>query len=216
LASHVLSLVGPAENKMSSSGQVSTTLRRRIAWLAHASGTGLSAHQRPSESARLGNLACPDTRTVVRAHLTSHNATLIHWRREALMSLENPYATPKAVVREIPAESMNNSGGGSEIVPPEGVRGWFWGVFLLNWIWAIGNRSYIGLLALIPYIGFIVAIYLGVKGRELAWRNKRWESLEHFNRVQRSWTMWGLIIVVGIALIGVLAAIVLPAYQEMS
>ena len=32
---------------------------------------------------------------------------------------------------------------------PDGVRGWSWGAFLLNWIWAIGNKTWIGLLALI-------------------------------------------------------------------
>jgi len=94
------------------------------------------------------------------------------------------------------------------------VKGWSWGAFFWNWIWAPFNRTWIGLLAIIPYIGLIVAIYLGFKGRELAWRNKRWESLEHFNRVQRSWSKWALIIFVGIAALGIIAAIALPAYQD--
>ncbi|WP_444957307.1 hypothetical protein [Microbulbifer sp. ZKSA002] len=42
-----------------------------------------------------------------------------------------------------------------------------------------------GLLALIPYVGLTVAIYLGIKGCELAWKNKQWESLENFNSVQK-------------------------------
>lgn len=83
-----------------------------------------------------------------------------------------------------------------------------------NWIWALGNSTYIGLLALVPYVGFIMAFYLGFKGRELAWKNKRWDSLEHFNRVQRSWTKWGLIVFVGVFVLGILAAIALPAYQD--
>ena len=64
---------------------------------------------------------------------------------------------------------------------PDGAKGWSWGGFLLNWIWAIGNKTWIGLLAFVPYIGLIVSIYLGIKGRELAWKNKKWDSLEHFN-----------------------------------
>lgn len=96
---------------------------------------------------------------------------------------------------------------------PDGVKGWSWGAFLLSWIWAIGNRTWIGLLAIIPYIGFIVAIYLGIKGRELAWKNKQWDSLEHFNRVQRKWTIWSLVIIVGFFGLGILAAISIPAYQ---
>jgi Tfp pilus assembly major pilin PilA len=56
-------------------------------------------------------------------------------------------------------------------------------------------------------------LILGVKGREWAWRNKRWESLEHFNRVQRKWSIWGLAII-GLALLGTFAAIVIPSYQD--
>ena len=97
---------------------------------------------------------------------------------------------------------------------PDGVKGWSWGAFFLNWIWAIGNRSWIGLLALVPYVGWIMAFWLGFKGREMAWKNKQWDSLEHFNRVQKTWSKWG----VGLALLGVLLGIVsaigLPAYQQ--
>lgn len=124
--------------------------------------------------------------------------------------MENPYQPPKAIVADIVSDAENNSGGGSGITPPEGVKGWSWGAFILSWIWAIGNSTWIGLLALLPYIGFFVAIYLGIKGRELAWRNKRWDSLEHFNRVQRSWSKWGLILIVGAMLLGIIAAIALP------
>lgn len=85
---------------------------------------------------------------------------------------------------------------------------------MLNWIWAVCNSTWIGLLCLLPYIGFFMSIYLGIKGRELAWRNKRWESLEEFNRVQRKWSFWGVVLVLGIAGIGILAAIALPAYQD--
>lgn len=90
---------------------------------------------------------------------------------------------------------------------PDGVRGWSWGAFLLNWIWAIGNRSWIGLLALLPYVGFIVAIWLGFQGREMAWKNCQWRDLEHFNRVQREWTKWSLVFV-GVITIVMFAAMV--------
>ena len=83
---------------------------------------------------------------------------------------------------------------GRELEPPPGVKGWSWGAFLWNWIWAIGNQTWIGLLALVPLIGLFVAIYLGIRGRELAWQNRRWDSVEHFQRVQRAWSMWGLIV----------------------
>lgn len=97
---------------------------------------------------------------------------------------------------------------------PDGVRGWSWGAFFLNWIWAIGNRTWIGLLALVPYLGFIMMIILGIKGREWAWKNKQWASLEEFNRVQRKWSAWGVGICVGTMVIGILAAVALPAYHD--
>jgi len=99
-------------------------------------------------------------------------------------------------------------------VLPDGIKGWSWGALLLNWIWAIGNRTWIGLLALIPYVGFGIAIWLGFKGREMAWRNGKWESVEHFNRVQKRWSQWGVGVMIASLVIGVLAAIAIPAYHS--
>ncbi len=124
----------------------------------------------------------------------------------------NPYKTPKA---NLVKNSENNSGQGKGIVIPDGVKGWSWGAFLFNWIWAIGNKTWIGLLALVPYLGFIFAIVLGIKGREWAWQNKQWDSIEHFQRVQKKWSFWGVILfcfLVGIAIIGIIAAIAIPMF----
>ncbi|MEW8506835.1 MAG: hypothetical protein AB2598_09000 [Candidatus Thiodiazotropha sp.] len=123
--------------------------------------------------------------------------------------MDDIYSTPEADL----STGENSSGMGNAAEIPEGVRGWSWGAFMFNWIWAIGNRTWIGLLALIPYIGFVMVIVLGVKGREWAWRNKRWESVEHFQRVQRLWSIWGLAFA-GMAILGIVAAIAIPAYQE--
>ncbi len=111
----------------------------------------------------------------------------------------------------------NNSGQGKGTIPPEGVKGWSWGAFILSWIWAIGNRTWVGLFALVPYVGFIVAIILGIKGREWAWQNKEWESVEHFLSVQKKWAFWGVILLVVPAVLGILAAIIIPnivAYRQ--
>lgn len=96
---------------------------------------------------------------------------------------------------------------------PQGVAGWSWGAFLLGGIWAIGNRTWIGLLAFIPGAGFIVAVVLGVKGREWAWKNRSWDSVEHFRRVQRQWSRWAVAIVFGLALIGGMVAIGYGVYD---
>jgi Cytochrome oxidase complex assembly protein 1 len=77
---------------------------------------------------------------------------------------------------------------------PAEIDRWNWGAFLLNWIWAIGNNTFIGLLTLVPGAGLIMMFVLGVKGSAWAWRNGRWDSIEHFKRVQRLWAIWGVVI----------------------
>jgi hypothetical protein len=81
-------------------------------------------------------------------------------------------------------------------VPPE-IDRWNWGAFLLNWIWGIGNNTFIALLALIPFFGFVMLFVLGAKGSRWAWQNGRWESVQHFKRVQRLWAIWGVVIWIG-------------------
>jgi len=89
-----------------------------------------------------------------------------------------------------------------KVVPAE-IDRWNWGAFLLNWIWGVGNNTFIALLTLIPVFGLIMMFVLGAKGSGWAWRNGRWDSVEHFKRVQRLWAMWGVIIWLGaIALFG--------------
>jgi hypothetical protein len=84
-----------------------------------------------------------------------------------------------------------------KVVPAE-IDRWNWGAFLLNWIWGIGNNTYIALLTFSPLFGFfIMPFVLGAKGSAWAWRNGRWDSVEHFKRVQRSWAIWGAIIWLG-------------------
>jgi hypothetical protein len=97
----------------------------------------------------------------------------------------------------------------SAIAAPPGVKGWSWGAFLLNGFWAVGNRVWIGLLSFVPYVGFIMAIVLGIKGREWAWKTGRWETVEAFNASQRSWSKWGAIISIGAMLLGVASAILI-------
>lgn len=111
-------------------------------------------------------------------------------------------------------DEINNSGQGKVVNLPDGVKGWSWGAFLLNWIWAIGNKTWIGVLAIIPYVGFIVTIYLGIKGRELAWQNKRWDSVEHFQQVQKKWSFWGVVVFLAVIVLGIGTAVVVPLYAN--
>jgi hypothetical protein len=85
----------------------------------------------------------------------------------------------------------NSSGQGASALIPAELQRWNWGAFFLSWIWSIGNKTYIGLFALIPFVGIVMMFVLGAKGSEWAWQNKRWQSVEHFKSVQRSWAIGG-------------------------
>lgn len=121
---------------------------------------------------------------------------------------------PHCGAPQIAVSSISESGAIQSDVMPDGIKGWSWGAFLLSWIWAIGNKTWIGLLAIIPYVGFIMAIILGFKGREWAWKNKQWDSVEHFNRVQKKWSVWGVWLVVVFIFVGIVLAIAIPAYSD--
>lgn len=90
----------------------------------------------------------------------------------------------------------NLSGHGDFFEAPEDIKKWNWGAFGATWLWGLFNETFIGLLGLIPGINLIVSFYLGSKGNELAWKNKRWESIEEFNKVQKVWARFGWIIFV--------------------
>jgi len=89
----------------------------------------------------------------------------------------------------------NSSGQGKEADVPIEIEGWNWGAFLLSWIWGIGNNTYRAFWVFFPLVNFFMAIALGLKGNEWAWRHRKWESVEHFKQVQRKWAKAGLIFV---------------------
>lgn len=93
-------------------------------------------------------------------------------------------------------DKENTSGQGKEASIPSEVRGWNWGAFLLNWIWGIGNSTYIALLMFVPLVNIVMPFVLGAKGSEWAWSNRRWSSVEAFKATQRKWAWAGLIVIV--------------------
>lgn len=95
---------------------------------------------------------------------------------------------------------------------PEGVRGFSWGALLAGPIWAIGNRVWPALWCWLPGLGLLVNVWMGFKGRELAWRRGGWQSVEHFKRVQARWAVWGAVIFV-VAVVLTAAAVVLKGPQ---
>ena len=104
------------------------------------------------------------------------------------------------------ADVENSSGQGRAAMVPDEIRGWNWGASLLGWIWAIGNNKYdMAVYGLAVYIlsfllgplgwlaQLVICVILGAKGNEWAWQSKKWRSIEHFKRTQKTWTRWGIV-----------------------
>jgi hypothetical protein len=102
-------------------------------------------------------------------------------------------------------EPENSSGQGSSAIVPAEIRGWNWGASLLGWIWALGNKRYnFAVYGLAVYmLSFLlgplgwaaeiaIGIILGMKGNEWAWQSRKWESVEHFKKTQKTWLIWGI------------------------
>jgi len=86
---------------------------------------------------------------------------------------------------------------------PDAVRGLSWAGFFAPLLWGSFNGMPLSFLPLIGvrllrhfipawawmlfYLSF--GVFYLIKGRELAWEHKQWRNAEHFNRVQRNWTI---------------------------
>ncbi|MHC5779034.1 serine/threonine protein kinase [Nostoc sp.] len=94
-------------------------------------------------------------------------------------------------------EIINNSGCGinnhNETVPEE-ILGWNWGAFLMPWLWMWPNQVWYGMFCFIPNVWWLMAIALGAKGNEWAWKSRRWRSIEQFKAHQRGWAIAGILI----------------------
>ncbi|MEH1949163.1 MAG: serine/threonine-protein kinase [Nostoc sp.] len=94
-------------------------------------------------------------------------------------------------------EIINNSGCGinnlDETVPEE-ILGWNWGAFLMPWLWMWPNQVWYGLFCFVPNAWWIMAIALGAKGNEWAWKSRRWRSIEQFKAHQRGWAIAGILL----------------------
>jgi len=102
---------------------------------------------------------------------------------------------------------QNSSGHGSMAQLPAQLQGLNWGGFFLTFWWAIFNQSWIALLCLVPYIGWIMPFVVLFKGNEWAWQNRRFDSPEQFQAVQKSWAKWGVAWAITSFVFGVIAVI---------
>lgn len=108
-------------------------------------------------------------------------------------------AAPVAAAPATPPANVTVVYGGTTYINgpfPAELNGWNWGAFFSGWIWAVANNTYIGLLAFVPYVGYIMNFVLAIKGNEWAWQHRKFESVEQFRAVQKAWARWGFAIFV--------------------
>jgi len=97
-----------------------------------------------------------------------------------------------------------NDSGTPDAQLPEELKGWNLGGLFIPFVWGPFNRVWIGmavlsvgLLPIPPLLGLLVygpiAMLVGMRGNELAWRARRWDSVDHFRSVQGQWAKWGAI-----------------------
>ncbi|MGF1933900.1 MAG: serine/threonine protein kinase [Nostoc sp. ChiQUE02] len=134
--------------------------------------------------------------------------------REALSTLKSGLAVKSANKNQLLPlkEIINNSGCGinnyNETVPEE-ILGWNWGAFLMPWLWMWPNQVWYGLFCFIPHGWWLMAIALGAKGNEWAWKSRPWRSIEQFKAHQRGWAIVGILIGAPISIMLWVRAIVL-------
>lgn len=103
------------------------------------------------------------------------------------------------------SESGENDSGTRSARLPRSARGWNTAAFLLGPVWGPANGVWLGVIGLvflfipvdvsmrlIMYLAF--GALLGIKGNEMAWRAKRWSSVEQFKKIQQQWMLFALIV----------------------
>ena len=149
--------------------------------------------------------------------------------QEVLQHLDADNQTTTQVYSPLPKAHLvpenNNSGAGSlfndSVKVPDEIQGWNWGAFFVPGVWCITNHVWIGLVSWADFsivttiftFGMtwpLMAILLGAKGNEWAWKSRRWKSVKEFKRHQRLWAIVGffifiiLLILITLIIVGLL------------
>ncbi len=107
------------------------------------------------------------------------------------------------VKRTVSSDYKNNNSGDKKSDVPKEIKGWNWAAFLIPPLWGLFSGVPIAIIMLGLYlpifsdemrvIALIVgSIFLGFRGNELAWKGKKWKSVEHFKKVQKKWLSWAV------------------------
>lgn len=106
----------------------------------------------------------------------------------------------------LPRRTRPSRGKGDQM--PQEIQRWNWSAFILGPIWGVMHGIWWSVLGFLPFlpilprpIGFVVLVgimlILGLRGNEMAWRAKQWDSAEKFLAVQQRWAAWSIIFAIG-------------------
>jgi hypothetical protein len=91
----------------------------------------------------------------------------------------------------------NTSGMGPGYPVPQEAQGWTFAGFvpwaLFAFFNGINTWGAIGLVLWFFGAYLVYSIYMGIKGKELAWQGRRFDSIEQFNETMKAWNTWGII-----------------------
>ncbi|HEY6071835.1 MAG TPA: hypothetical protein VIV15_00215, partial [Anaerolineales bacterium] len=97
------------------------------------------------------------------------------------------------------------------------INRWSWGGAVGEWIYLFSMQApkqavIVLLISLIPYLGGLAMfVYVGLKGRSIAWQSRKWKDYEDFVACQRIWDKWGVWIFGVIVVLLVLLALADPS-----
>ena len=74
---------------------------------------------------------------------------------------------------------------------------------MFNWVWGIGNKTYLPLLVFIPIFNIVWIFVVGAKGNYWAWQKGDYKDIETFKKVQETWNRAGLVQFI-FAIVGIL------------
>jgi hypothetical protein len=119
---------------------------------------------------------------------------------------QGPYVPPPTgygdgyVPAYAPPPDGNTSGLGNMYPPPPEAQGWTFAGCIPFGLFGFYNGSqlwgFVGLAgSIISLVGWIYAIFIGIQGKQLAWQNRRFESMQQYLAVMRAWNIWGIVVI---------------------
>lgn len=141
--------------------------------------------------------------------LVSLSPSMVRWLQQLTEpALERRFSSARLALEALLSDTTPSpylpTSSSSHLLPilvPEEIKGWNWGAFLLAPLWSLTHHVWLGLLAWVPVLGFWMAIALGVKGNEWAWKSRKWQSIDQFLTHQRRWASAGIVLGIAVNLV---------------